>query len=81
MADFSVCPPCSLTDIGAELKKPNVSLQSSDQAKLCSPRKEGNWEVGGRGREGGGREREGGREGGREEMEEGRGVHMRRKAG
>ena len=70
MEDFSVCPPCSLTDIGADLKKPNVSLQSRDQPRLCSPRKDGNWRnVGGRecregGKEGGGGETEGGREGG-----------------
>ncbi len=43
MEDLSVCPPCFLTDMGAELKKPNVSLHSNDQARLCSPRNEGNW--------------------------------------
>ena len=72
MEDFSVCPPCSLTDIGADLKKPNVSLQSMDQPRLCSPRKDENWRNVGRrecregGKEGGGR-RGGGREEGRGE--------------
>ena len=78
MEDFSVCPACSLTDMGAELKKPKVSLQSKDHARLCSPRKEGNWEGrrgegegrggGERGRgEGGEREGEGEGNGGRRE--------------
>ena len=74
-----MCPPCSLTDMGAELKKPNVSLQSNDQARLCSPRKEGNLKaVGERGREvvggrGANKETQGGEERKRKTVKEERG--------